>query len=104
MSMGIKPGTIEGWGGLIGDGGSVLSGGYDEPVRPEPAWACFCPFGGPRPFIHENSVRTKRADAQEYLGTAWALDGETWQQGWRRAYCKGWRCIKVTVSAGAPHG
>lgn len=73
-------------------------------IRPEAAWACFCPFGRPYPFIHENSVRSTRADAQEYLGTTRAQDDETWRQGWRRAYRSGWRCIKVTVSAGAPHG
>jgi hypothetical protein len=71
-------------------------------IRPEVAWACFCTNGSPYPFIHNNTVRSMREDSQKYLGEAWAHSGETWQQGWRRAYRRGWRCIKVTVSAPSP--
>ncbi len=72
-------------------------------IRSEPAWACFATDGRPYPFIHSNSVSDTREDAQMYMGGTWVHDDETWQQGWRRAYRHGWRCVKVTVSAGAPH-
>lgn len=62
------------------------------------AWACACIAGMPHPFIHENSIRSSRADAQSCLGRAWMREGETLRQGWKRAYRNGWRCIRVRVS------
>jgi hypothetical protein len=68
-------------------------------MKSETAWACVVIGGSPYPYIHENSVRMSRADSQTYIGNAWARDGETHQQGWRRAYRSGmWRCVRVTVS------
>lgn len=78
----------------------------DIRYRDEFAWACACTDGSPHPFIHENSVRTNRRDAQACLGEAWRHEGETVEQGWKRAYRRGWRCIRVLISpafAEKPH-
>lgn len=62
------------------------------------AWACACTQGSPYPFIHENSVRRTRCESQCTLGAVWAREGETFMQGWKRAYRRGWRCIRVKIS------
>jgi len=61
------------------------------------AWAAWCTFGTPVPFIHEGSVRTHRYDVQKYIGEGRASDYETWERGWKRAYRAGWRAVKVRV-------
>ena len=68
-------------------------------VESELAWACVATQYSDKPWLNEYSVRARRADSQERLGNAWRKEGETIQQGWRRAYRKGWRCIRVKVSA-----
>lgn len=61
-------------------------------------WACVAPnWGSPPNFIHTNSVRARREDAQAEIGEAWAREGETPRQGWKRAYRIGWRCRRVAV-------
>lgn len=63
----------------------------------EVAWAAFATHGSPRPFIHVHSVGPYREGVQRYVGKVHAREGETWRQGWRRAYRKGWRAIRVLV-------
>lgn len=67
----------------------------DGQISPTWGWACAFPETD---FIHEGTVRRVRAEAIERIGHAWARDDETPQQGWRRAYRKGWRCIRVTIT------
>jgi hypothetical protein len=66
--------------------------------KPEKAWACVCPYGSPRPFIHVGTLEPTRADAMENVGAAWARTGETPREGWKRAYKAGWRTSRVVVS------
>lgn len=66
-------------------------------MKPERAWAAVALHGNPRPFIHNGSVRSSRADAQEFIGSAWKREGETIAQGWKRAYRRGWRAVRVVV-------
>lgn len=63
------------------------------------AWACMCLHGYPEPFIHDGSIRSSRAESQDFLGVPWAHGSETARQGWKRAYKAGWRCIRVEVRA-----
>lgn len=72
-------------------------------VEPEFAWACVATHGNPRPFIHSNAVRATRVDAQAYIGQAWAREDETERQGWKRAYRRGWRCVRVVVRVWGDH-
>jgi hypothetical protein len=67
-------------------------------VKTEICWAAFCTDGYPGPFINNGSVRATRVAVQEYIGDNWRLEGETPQQGWKRAYRNGWRAIKVEVN------
>lgn len=67
-------------------------------IRPELAWAAVCFVGQPRPFIHEDTTRTSVADTRQCIGKHYAREGETWQQGWRRAFRCGWRCRRVLVT------
>ncbi len=65
------------------------------------AWACVAPdFASPPNFILTNSIRHNRVSSQEYLGEAWAREGETNRQGWKRAYRHGWRCRRVAIRLG----
>lgn len=63
----------------------------------EPAWAAFCTFGSPRPFIHTGAVNSTRREVQECIGKDFARSGENPAQGWKRAYRAGWRAIRVTI-------
>lgn len=64
-------------------------------------WAAVAPdWGSPPNFIHVDSVRQNRADAQARIGEAWARNGETPMQGWKRAYRSGWRCCRVAIRLG----
>ncbi len=63
----------------------------------EPAWAAFCPFGSPRPFIHVGSVRRTRKEVHECIGAGWARAGDVPAQGWKRAYRAGWRAVRVFI-------
>lgn len=66
--------------------------------REQEAWGGYCIDGSPYPFIHENTVSCYQEGVRKYLGQAWAMDGEDWKQGWRRAYRKGgWRVRRVIV-------
>lgn len=65
------------------------------------AWACVAPDDASPPnFLNTNSVRDMRSQSQDYLGEAWAHEGETARQGWRRAYRQGWRCRRVAIRLG----
>lgn len=68
-------------------------------VRDELAWGALAINGSPYPFIHTGSIRSLRAETQAYIGETWRRPGETIEQGWKRAYRFGWRCIRVQVSA-----
>lgn len=68
-----------------------------EMAPPETAWAGFCTDGHPYPFINIYSVRATRREAQAHIGNAWRREGETVEQGWKRAYRNGWRAIRVEV-------
>lgn len=52
----------------------------------------------PTPFVLGHTVRTTRVEVLKFMGATWARDGETWRQGWRRAYREGCRAIRVKVS------
>lgn len=66
-------------------------------MKPEFAWAAIALQGIPRPFLLNSSVRATRAEVQEFIGSVWSYEGETIQQGWRRAYRRGWRAVRVVV-------
>lgn len=68
-------------------------------IRPEYAWAAFATEGSPYPFIHAGAVRSIAAGCRAYIGEAWAHEGETVQQGWKRARRNGWRIIRVKITA-----
>lgn len=57
-------------------------------------------IGGERlgPWLSTASIRSSRAGVHETIGMWWAREGETWQQGWRRAYRKGWRAVRVVCA------
>jgi hypothetical protein len=61
-------------------------------------WAAITPkWGYPPMAIHIDSVSDTRVRAQECIGEAWAHEGETARQGWKRAYRAGWRAKRVAV-------
>ena len=61
-------------------------------------WAAIAPdWGSPPNFVHIDSASSRRSDAQDYIGKAWAREGETPRQGWKRAYRAGWRCRRVAI-------
>lgn len=60
------------------------------------AWACVSPDWSGR-WIHDGTVRERRKESQETIGSAWARQGETKMQGWKRAYRSGWRCVRVSL-------
>lgn len=66
-------------------------------VQPEPAWAALCTDGHPRPFINPYNIKAYRFDVMKEMGEALAHPGEDWRTGWRRAYRKGWRAVRVKV-------
>lgn len=67
-------------------------------IQPEKAWAAFCTTGTPRPFIYADLVRDRQDPIRQYLGNAHAKPSDLdYMQGWRRAYRKGWRIIRVEV-------
>lgn len=68
-------------------------------IRPEYAWAAFCSDGSPYPFIHAGVVRSYAKEVRDYIGGAWAHEGETTKKGWERAKRNGWRVIRVQISA-----
>lgn len=68
-----------------------------NPIEPVTAWAAVCTTGSPRPFIHADTVHDLAADARGVIGSAWRRFGETRQQGWKRAYRKGWRVVRVEI-------
>ena len=61
------------------------------------AWAAYCTFGSPRPYIHAGAVRGKREYVMQKMGKVYARKDETAKQGWRRAYSAGWRIISVRI-------
>lgn len=65
--------------------------------EPGYAWACVWSNGKPRPFIMAHTTESTRSASQEHLGKVWIKEGETIQEGWKRAYRKGVRCIRVKV-------
>lgn len=68
-------------------------------IQPEWAWAALCIQGKPRPFINPYSVRVYRQDVHEHIGGYHRLrEGETWREGWKRAYREGWRAVRVRVT------
>ena len=60
-------------------------------------WAAFATDGYPRPYILVQTCASTRKDVCKYVGEAWAKPGETWRQGWKRAYRNGFRAIRVVV-------
>lgn len=66
---------------------------------PEFAWAPAWTNGSPRPFILVHHIKTTRREACEAMGASWKHPWETDMEGWRRAYRKGARCIRVSVHA-----
>ncbi|ASW06255.1 hypothetical protein [Rhizobium sp. 11515TR] len=60
-------------------------------------WAAFATDGYPQPYILVHSCRRTRQEVCEYMGESWAIDGETWRKGWKRAYRNGFRVIRVVV-------
>lgn len=68
--------------------------------QPEKAWAAFCTTGSPRPFIYTDLVRDRQDPIRMHLGKAHSKPSDwDYRQGWRRAYRKGWRIIRVEVVA-----
>lgn len=64
-------------------------------------WAAIAPdWASPPNFIHVSSINDRRVEAQAYIGEAWAKEGETPDQGWQRAYRRGWRCRRVAIRLG----
>jgi len=61
-------------------------------------WAACWPDGGIGPILVIGTVALTRRDACERAGEAWAREGETAMQGWRRAYRQGCRVIRVRVT------
>ena len=72
-------------------------------VQDETAWVCVAIHGKPRPFVHSNTVRDRRKASQECIASAFTHPGEAFSKGWiskgwKRAYRKGWRCVRVIIS------
>ena len=62
------------------------------------AWAIKIPWWGhPPSAIWPDRAWPRRVEAHEFLGSAWAKDGETPMQGWRHAYRKGFRVVRCAV-------
>lgn len=73
-------------------------------VKPVFAWGALALHGNPYPFILTGSVKPTREDTQRYMADAWALPAHTiWQQGWKRAYRKGWRAVRVKIEPAFNH-
>jgi hypothetical protein len=71
------------------------------------AWAPAWSNGSPRPFILPYLTRNTRREACIAFGETWRRKGETPMQGWRRAYRRGARCIRVRIEPAfgtRPHG
>lgn len=68
-------------------------------MTPATAWCAYCTQGRPAPFLHVNTVRDRQAPVRDKIGDFWRREGETLQQGWKRAYRAGWRVVKVKVIA-----
>lgn len=61
------------------------------------AWGVTWEYGWvnpPRMF----EVSFQRATLQQRVGTSWTRNGETWQQGWKRAYRRGCRTVKISLA------
>ena len=74
--------------------------------RDEFAWAAAWSNWSPRPFIIASSIRDTRSSVVEDIGAHWMRDGQTPQQGWKRAYREGCRIVRVRIQhaiEGAPH-
>lgn len=74
--------------GIVGDAGRV------EPVY---GWAAVCPNGG-RPIIEGSTVFARSFYVREMIGNVFRKGDETHVRGWRRAYRRGWRVIRVQIS------
>lgn len=64
------------------------------------AWAAVAPHGHPTPYICTGAVRRSRSEAAHEIGAVWADDPRV---GWKRAYRRGYRVIRVRVSAAFDH-
>ena len=74
--------------------------------RDEFAWAAAWSNGSPRPFIIPSSIRDTKSAVVEHMGQLWARQDETERQGWKRAYRKGCRIVRVRIQhaiEGATH-
>ena len=59
-------------------------------------WAARAPkWASPPGFMMD--ISDYRRDIIKSVGSTWAHDDETFQQGWQRAYRRGWRAVKVMV-------
>lgn len=71
-------------------------------IEPAYGWAVVAPGCG-RPEIEAGSVRSRRVEAQDYIGAIFRRRDEPVRVGWRRAYRIGWRCIRVRISPAFVH-
>lgn len=70
-----------------------------ENIRPETGWACVCPpVRGRTAWVAGFSFKSSRVDSQAQIGRYEKHEGESDRQGWQRAYRKGWRCVRASVS------
>jgi hypothetical protein len=67
-------------------------------VKPVFGWGALALHGDPYPFLLASSVKATRQETQRHMASAWSIEGDTyWQQGWKRAYRKGWRTVRVKI-------
>lgn len=61
------------------------------------AWAAVAPNCG-RPQIEPSVVRARAAEVRKHIGGIFRRSDEPSPWGWRRAYSRGWRVVRVQIS------
>jgi len=71
--------------------------------EPTKAWALQWPEWTDPSYQIDPVTGSTRADITKRGGRSFMFDGETPQQGWKRAYRKGYRAVRVTVTKDQPN-
>lgn len=74
-------------------------------ISPERGWVCVAPAGKKTPaWVAGFTYKRRRDQSQASIAEFFAKEGETTQQGWKRAYRRGYRCARAVISVELTRG